>query len=245
MIPLRDYRPSRGFPFVTASLITINVLVYLYELTLSDQVDLSCSYLLRELVGFRGAISQHDCFFYQYGLVPHWLVSALTAPSAVAPLPLWATLFSSMFVHANFLHIAGNMWFLWIFGDNVEDALGRVGYLLFYLVSGLVAAGSQVLTNTDSYVPMVGASGAIAGVLGAYLVLYPWGRVRTLVLLFILIQIIDVPALLFLGLWFLLQVFVPQGGVATMAHLGGFIAGALFALAFKRRILPPQTSIGP
>lgn len=145
-----------------------------------------------------------------------------------------------MFVHAGFLHLAGNMWFLWIFGDNVEDALGSIGYLVFYLASGLVAAGSQILSNTDSLAPMIGASGAIAGVLGAYLALYPWGRVRTLVLLVIFIQIVDVPALLFLGLWFLLQIFVPQGGVATMAHLGGFITGALFALVFRRRLLPPE-----
>lgn len=234
MIPLRDYRPSRGFPFVTVSLIAVNVLVYLYQLTLSDLMNLSCSRLAQQFV------SQSDCFFYQYGLVPHWLIGSPTAPSPLAPLPLWATLFSSMFVHAGFLHIAGNMWFLWIFGDNIEDALGKVGFFAFYLFSGLVAAAAQILSSPDSLAPMVGASGAIAGVLGAYLVLYPWGRVRTLALLGIFIQIIDVPALLFLGLWFLLQILVPQGGVATMAHLGGFIAGALFALVFRRLILPPE-----
>jgi membrane associated rhomboid family serine protease len=238
MIPLRDYRPSRGFPIITVLLIAANVLVYLYETALSTQIDLTCSRLAHQFV------SQSDCFFYQYGLVPHWLVSSPSAPSPVAPLPLWATLFSSMFVHAGFLHLAGNMWFLWIFGDNVEDALGSIGFLLFYFLTGLVAAASQVLSSPDSIAPMIGASGAIAGVLGAYLVLYPWGRVRTLVLLVIFIQIVDLPALLFLGLWFLLQILVPQGGVATMAHLGGFIAGALFALVFRRHLLPPEPS-GP
>jgi len=238
MIPLRDYRPGGSFPTVTVALIVLNALVYLYETTLSTRLDLGCSYLL----GVR--VSQLDCFFYQYGLVPHWLVSGLNDPSPVAHLPLWATIFTSMFIHGGFLHIAGNMWFLWIFGDNIENALGSIGFFVFYVFSGLVAAASQVWSSTASFAPMIGASGAIAGILGAYLVLFPWGRIRTLIFLFLFIQIIDLPALVLLGIWFLLQLMVPQGGVATMAHVGGFIAGALVALVLRRRLLP-QEAVGP
>ncbi len=238
MIPLRDYRPSGAFPMVTVALIMLNALVYLFETTLGGSMDSSCSRLAGSF------ITQHDCFFYQYGIVPHWLTGAWIDSSLVAPLPLWATIFTSMFVHANLFHVASNMWFLWIFGDNVENALGPLGFFVFYVFSGLAAAAAQVFSSVDSYAPMIGASGAIAGVLGAYLVLFPWGRIRTLIFLFIFIQIIDLPALLFLGVWFLQQLLIPQGGVATMAHVGGFVAGALVALALKHRILP-QASIGP
>ncbi len=150
----------------------------------------------------------------------------------------------SMFLHAGWLHLIGNMWFLWIFGDNVEDALGHARYLVFYLVCGGVAAIGQALVAPASAVPMIGASGAIAGVLGAYLVWFPWARVRTLLFLGILFTVVEVPAPLFLILWFVVQFFSgtlslaaaagATGGVAWFAHVGGFLAGALMALVLKR-----------
>jgi len=224
MIPLRDFRPSGSFPLVTVLIIALNALVFFYELSLSGQTDAKCSYLLGQFV------SQHNCFFFQYGLVPHWLLSSPGGSFALTSLPLWTTVFTSMFVHANFLHILGNMWFLWIFGDNVEDAFGSLNYLFFYLFCGLMAALSQVLSDPGSQVPMIGASGAIAGVMGAYMMLYPWGRVRTL----LIIIIIDLPAVVILGIWLGVQIFVPQGGVAAMAHVGGFTTGALIAWLLKR-----------
>jgi membrane associated rhomboid family serine protease len=132
------------------------------------------------------------------------------------------------------------MWFLWIFGDNVEDAMGSVKYLIFYLVCGFAAASAQVLTSASSQLPMVGASGAIAGVLGAYLLLYPHARVRCLLILFILITFVYVPAWLILGLWFISQFFIPGEGVAWMAHVGGFVAGFALVFVFVRRRPPPR-----
>lgn len=236
--PLRDYRRSSSFPAVTVGLIVVDVLVYLYQaLVLAGQPS---PYRVR--VGFRlETLSLEDLFLFTYGVTPCEILGRCD-PFPPTTFPIWLTLFTSMFLHGGLLHLAGNMWFLWIFGDNVEDAMGKVRFVIFYLISGLVAAFAQILSSPNSQIPMVGASGAISGVLGAYLVLYPYGRILTLAWFFYFLRFVEVPAIIFLGLWFLLQVFSAslgggalQGeGVAWMAHIGGFIAGALLVRLFTR-----------
>jgi membrane associated rhomboid family serine protease len=156
----------------------------------------------------------------------------------------WSTLVTSMFLHGGWLHVIGNMWYLWIFGDNVEDRLGHFRYLVFYLLCGVVAGLAQTLVNPDSAIPTIGASGAIAGVMGAYFVLYPQSRVLTLIPLIIFIQIVEIPAVFFLGFWFLMQLFAgagsiarttgSQGGVAFWAHVAGFVVGLGGVFIFRR-----------
>ena len=211
MIPLRDIIPSRTTPVVTISIIVLNVLVFVYELSLGRAVD---------------------AFTLYFGLVP----AAFS----------WVTVFTSMFLHGGLLHVAGNMLYLWIFGDNVEDRMGHGRFLVFYLLCGVAAALAQTITAPDSIVPMVGASGAIAGVMGAYFVLYPKSRIVTLIPLFFFFQVIEVPAILFLGIWFLMQFLSgvgsivtavgsqPAGGVAVWAHVAGFVAGISGVIVFRR-----------
>lgn len=156
----------------------------------------------------------------------------------------WPTLLSSMFLHGGWLHIVGNMWFLWIFGDNVEDRLGHLRYLVFYLMCGAVAAFAQAMVSPESYVPTIGASGAIAGVMGAYFVLYPTSRVLTLIWLFVFVDIVEIPAVFFLGIWFLMQLFSgvgsvahtagSQGGIAFWAHVTGFLTGIAAVFVFRK-----------
>jgi membrane associated rhomboid family serine protease len=176
MIPLRDVIPTRTTPFVTITLVAINVLVFLYQFTLGP------------------AVNQ---FVFTFGLVPAYFS--------------WVSVFTSMFLHGGFLHVGGNMLYLWIFGDNVEDRMGHGRFLSFYLLCGVAAALGQTLTVPNSVVPMVGASGAVAGVMGAYFVLYPQSRIVTLLPLFIFIQIIEVPAIFFLGVWFVIQLLSGVG----------------------------------
>jgi membrane associated rhomboid family serine protease len=176
----------------------------------------------------------------------------LAAPS---PIPAWMTLFTCIFLHGGWLHLLGNMWFLYIFGDNVEDRLGHLGYLLFYLGAGVAASFVHLVTNSGSMIPTVGASGAIAGVMGGYLLLYPHSRVLTLVPIFFFIQIMVIPAPVFLVVWFLLQFFqgafslqgVESGGVAWWAHVGGFVAGAAVVLLLKSTgaLRPPVEHVLP
>jgi membrane associated rhomboid family serine protease len=210
MIPLRDVIPSRTTPVVTVTLISANVVAFVYELSLGPGLDR---------------------FLNAFGLVP--------ASFSVL------TLFTSMFLHGGFLHVGGNMLYLWIFGDNVEDRMGHVRFLLFYLLCGVVAAVAQTFMEPGSIVPMVGASGAVAGVMGAYFVLYPQSKIVTLLPIFFFIQLIEVPAIVFLGLWFLLQFLsgvgsvaatggASSGGIAFWAHVAGFAAGALGVLFFRR-----------
>lgn len=210
MIPLRDVIPSRTTPVVTVGLIALNVVAFLYQLGLGDQIEL---------------------FIRTWGVVP--------ARFSIL------TLFTSMFLHGGFLHIAGNMLYLWIFGDNVEDRMGHGRYLAFYLGCGVAAALAQTYADPASTIPMVGASGAIAGVMGAYFVLYPHSRIVTLLPIFIFIQIIEVPAIFFLGIWFAMQLLsgvgsiaqtadATSGGIAFWAHAAGFIAGLVGVLFFKR-----------
>lgn len=204
MIPIGDENPTRSFPIVTVALIVINVLVYLYD----------------KVIGL-GAPEG----LMHYALIPCTISGQ--CPYEVPPVsPHWLTIFTSMFLHAGLLHLGGNMLYLWIFGNNVEDALGHFRYLLLYLFWGVMAALAHVALSVYSAVPTVGASGAIAGVMGAYFVLFPTARVRVLVIFFFIIDIIAVPAFILLGLWFLMQ-FQFQPGVATMAHAGGFVAGAV------------------
>lgn len=171
-----------------------------------------------------------NSFILQFGMIPSDIVAGRNL----------YTLFSSMFVHGGFLHILGNMLFLWIFGDNVEDAFGHFGYLLMYIASGLAGAGVQILTAMNSKIPTIGASGAISGILGAYFILYPRAKVLALVPIFFFIRIMNLPAFIFLGFWFLLQLLYGSAGdgsgVAFFAHVGGFVAGVLMAFLVRNRI---------
>jgi membrane associated rhomboid family serine protease len=225
MIPLKDNIPSSRTPVITVGLIVINVLVYLNQLTLPP----------------RAAVR----FVYLYGLIPLEISSGdLMVPH---PVPLYGTILTSMFVHGGLFHLAGNMLYLWIFGDNVEDRLGRVRYLLFYLLSGVGAAAAQILSDPHSKIPMVGASGAISGVLGAYLLLYPHARVVTLVFFGWFVRVIEIRALIVLGFWILVQLAsglltwgAQVGGVAWFAHIGGFVAGLVMVIPLRRRAEGPD-----
>jgi membrane associated rhomboid family serine protease len=223
MIPFRDNIPSRSFPIITVFIIVINTLAFLYELSLGPGLDR---------------------FVYHFAVIP---AQVLAGPSAGVSIPDLALPFlTSMFLHGGWLHLIGNMWYLWIFGDNVEDRLGHFNYLLFYLLCGLGAGIAHTLLNANSTIPSLGASGAIAGVLGAYLVSYPFARVLTLVPIFVFIQIIEIPALIVLGFWFIMQFLygaasltsptaASGGGVAWWAHVGGFVVGILLLQLFPKR----------
>ncbi|CAA9557248.1 MAG: Rhomboid family protein [uncultured Thermomicrobiales bacterium] len=225
MIPIGDYAGQRrSFPFVTYALIAINVLVFLYQVSLPE------AQLVR--------------FFSQWGLVPREITQGVDAPPTIE-LPIYATFLSSIFMHGGWLHLGGNMLFLWVFGDNVEDAFGHLKYLLFYLLCGVGASLAQIAINTGSTIPNVGASGAIAGVMGAYLVMFPGATVRTLVTIVFFITVTYLPAVLVIGLWFVLQLISgigslgvrtqQTGGVAFWAHIGGLVVGAVLAFFFRRR----------
>ncbi|HVY65696.1 MAG TPA: rhomboid family intramembrane serine protease [Gammaproteobacteria bacterium] len=220
MIPLRDDNPVRSRPVVTISIIVLCTLVFLWELTLSPRAERQAMYLL--------------------GFIPALLLgnATLEGPTWV-PAPV--TIVTAMFLHGGLLHLGGNMLYLWIFGDNVEDRLGRGRFIVFYLVCGTVAAIGQAVADPSSEVPMIGASGAISGVLGAYLVLYPRARVLVLLPLLIIFYTVRVPAVVVLGLWFAGQLLsslaAPPGsggGVAFAAHVGGFVAGVLTIRFFLR-----------
>ena len=237
VIPLSDPEVGRhATPYVTMALILVNALVFLYEVILGNPGQ--------------------TLFYHAWGLVPASLTQGLTEFGAVcdgqlfrtttgrvgcegtvvmleAPHHPWLTMFTSMFIHGGFMHIAGNMLYLWVFGDNIEARLGHAGFLAFYLACGVAAAWAQVAIDADSTSPLIGASGAIAGILGAYIMIYPYHRINTLVVAFF-IMVIRVPALFLLGFWFILQNILPGlgslgstgGGVAYWAHVGGFVAGA-------------------
>jgi membrane associated rhomboid family serine protease len=222
MIPLRDDIPTQRRPVVTIALIVINCGIFLYEMSL----------------GTRG----FSAFTFKWGLIPAEAVSGIELTPQMATAPA-VNVFTSMFMHGGFLHLGGNMLYLWIFGNNVEDVLGRWKFVLFYLASGIAAAALFIATDPSGQTPMIGASGAISGVLGAYIVTFPRARVLTLIFLFFFIRVIEIPALFVLGFWFLLQVLngMPSlgaggGGVAWFAHVGGFLFGVLvFKLFVKRK----------
>lgn len=216
MIPLKDDNPTRTFPFVTISIITINTFIYIYQLTLEPKAE--------------------NLFVLRTGAIPYEITHFVDIqPWAFVLPPL--TLFTAMFVHGGLLHVGGNMLYLWIFGDNIEDKLGHFRFLVFYLLAGLIASFAHIIMMPNSTVPMIGASGAIAGVLGAYFLLYPKAHVLTLVFFFFFVDIVKIPALVFLGLWFIFQILssAAGGGIAWYAHIGGFVAGALLVKLFEKK----------
>lgn len=221
MIPLRDSNPSINRPYVTIGIIAANVGVFIYMLTLNDYDAL--------------------VFTYRYGLIPWEVLNGRPIPELSAAgieKNVFLSVFTCMFVHSGWLHIGGNLLFLWIFGNNVEDAYGHAGFLVFYLMCGLGASAMQIAVSWNSEIPMVGASGAIAGVLGAYILLFPRSRILSLVFIVVFVTIIELPAFVLIGIWIALQFFsgvtsihsLDQGGVAWFAHIGGIIAGFLITL---------------
>ena len=218
MIPLSDENRTRRTPVVSYALLGAIVLAFLWQLQAGNAA------------------------VYAFGLIPARLVHGALLPPQLEWAPAWATVFTSMFLHGGWMHLGGNLLYLWIFGDIVEDALGRGRFVAFYLLCGVAAALVQTVSETTSIVPMIGASGAISGVLGAYLRLFPHAQVRVLVPLFIVFYTIRVPAWVVLGLWFLFQLASSamiqpgQGGVAFFAHIGGFLSGLiLVGLLMPRR----------
>jgi membrane associated rhomboid family serine protease len=228
MFPIRDNIRTETVPVVTIVIIALNSLVWLYEVSLGSRIDY---------------------FILGYGLTPwrfthYYMYQGGFWDNAVAPL------FSSIFMHAGWMHIIGNMWFLWIFGDNVEDRLGHFNYLIFYLLCGIGAALTQVAFYPNARIPTVGASGAISGVLGAYLISFPNARVYTLLIIFIIIRLVEIPAFLFLIFWFVFQFVAAAaqagtaqnvGGVAYGAHMGGFVLGIVLLWLMPKK---PTRRIG-
>jgi membrane associated rhomboid family serine protease len=239
VLPLKDDVPTQTFPLVTVLLIAVNVLVYLYEFFLGFPAQPTRA-------AAAAADRAYQAFIYEFGLIPCRLGDAcpphLSTALAGAP-AAWLTVFTSMFVHGGLFHVGGNMLYLWIFGNNVEDTMGRGRFLAFYTLCGVTAALAQYLGSPRSDVPMVGASGAISGTLGAYLVLFPHARVWTLVIFGFFVRLVPVPALLVLGFWIVVQLVnsaitfgsEARGGVAFLAHVGGFVAGMALVPLFRQR----------
>lgn len=232
MFPLRDENPTELMPLGTVLLMGITAAVWVVVqgggLSLNALGDSICTYgvIPAEVTGRAG--------------------SSGPAPCAMGGLT-WQATITSIFLHGGWMHIVGNMWFLWIFGNNVEDAMGHLRFLAFYLVAGCLAAAAQITSAPGAATPMVGASGAVSGVMGAYLVLYPRARVDTLFFFFLFVRVIPLPAWMMLGYWMLIQLFASTlsppgagGGVAYMAHVGGFVAGLVLALPLRRRGIRPR-----
>ena len=224
MIPLKDDNPTRTFPFVTISLIAVNVVIFVVELLQGENLVL---------------------FVNSFGAIPCEVTTGIdTEPLIFFPVRL--TVFSSMFLHGGWSHLVGNMLYLWIFGNNIEDRMGHHRFILFYVLVGIAASIAQIAASPFSTIPLIGASGAISGVLGAYLLLYPKAKVLTLVPLVVFLRVVSLPAYVVLGFWIVLQIingfvslsYIAQGGVAFFAHIGGFIAGLalikLFLIGRKR-----------
>jgi membrane associated rhomboid family serine protease len=232
MLPLKDDIPSRSTPFVTITLIAINVVVFLYQASLQWSGDIQMARVA-------------EAFVLEFGAVPCRLSGSCAAPDSF-PHP-FVTILTSMFLHGGLLHVGGNMLYLWIFGDNVEDSLGHGRFLVFYFASGIAAAAAQVAAAPTAALPMIGASGAVSGVLGAYLLLFPHASVLTLVTFVFFIRFVRIPAVIVLGLWIVVQLFNGLGsfpslptsggeaGVAWFAHIGGFLAGLALLLIMRRR----------
>lgn len=230
MIPLKDDNPSRRVPFVTLGLIGANVLIFFWQLSLGDSMQLSA---------------------YAFGATPALIFGYADLPAELQLVPYWLTTVTSMFLHGGWMHLLGNMLYLWIFSDNVEDSMGHGRFIVFYLVCGLAAVFSNALPDMQSQIPMIGASGAISGVLGAYLLLYPHARVLVAIPFGFYLHTVRLPALWVLGFWFLLQLVNSAlssggegGGVAWLAHIGGFVAGVALVPFFKdkgvRLFAPPR-----
>jgi membrane associated rhomboid family serine protease len=246
VIPLKDNIPTDRFPFVTVGLILANIVVYLLAIRHGGSI-------------ISGPNTQE---VVKYGAFPTALTHCLGQRELIAAnrlvcvhsggMPTWETIFTAMFMHASILHIAGNMLFLWIFGNNVEDAMGPIKYFAFYILGGIAALALQVAVNPNSAVPTLGASGAIAAVLGGYILLYPRARVLTLIFIILFFTVIELPAVLVLAFWFIEQAVFGAvnltdptgggGGVAYFAHVGGFVFGlvAVKLLATRRKSIPPR-----
>jgi membrane associated rhomboid family serine protease len=232
MIPITDANPTRRFPVVNLLLIGTNIVVFLFELTMRSRAL--------------------DQFIAAWGMIPSHILPALANPLAESP-GVWLTLITSQFLHSGWAHILGNLIFLWVFGDNIEDILGHALYLVFYLAFGVAAGIVQAWVMGPSAIPTIGASGAIAGVLGAYLVLYPTARIGIILPIFFFFTTIDLPAIVVIGWWFVQQFFygigsltsTAAGGVAFWAHIGGFAAGIVMILPFIGRVRRRETIYAP
>jgi membrane associated rhomboid family serine protease len=278
VLPLKDNIPTLRFPILTVALIVLNVVVFGIELSWSQDAGSASGQ-----AGQIGA-SEYDVELIELGAIPYRVTHPskecdlgatrteadivcqgtpeyreAQAAGGIVPLddaPWWVTIFTSMFLHGGILHIAGNMLFLWVFGNNIEDSVGRIVFIPFYLLSGIVAVYAQSFLDTSATVPTIGASGAVSGVLGAYALLHPHARVLTLVFIIFFVTLVEIPAMVMLGLWFVLQ-FLPAvgqlatpdvagqtGGVAYFAHIGGFIVGLALIKLLARRHEGP-TGPGP
>lgn len=236
LIPIHDENPTSRFSVFTAVIIALNIVVFLAT------------------PGF-GATNASATFFYQWGVVPWEITHGETLREGgqqclvqcVQNKNIWLSLLTSMFIHGSLFHVGGNMLFLWVFGNNIEDAMTRTRYIVFYLLTGLAAGWAHILVNPESTIPTVGASGAVAGLLGAYLVLFPRATVISILPLIVFFTTVRLPAMAVIGIWFLSQFFIAAAqqvggpGVAWMAHVGGFIAGAALILLFRPRRRPPPS----
>ncbi len=231
MIPLHDDNPTEITPVVTIALIAACAVAFLWQQALPDRTALAA--------------------VYSYGMIPSVLFDQDVLAPELYRLPAEVTVFTSMFLHGGWMHIIGNMLFLWVFGNNIEDAMGHVRFALFYALCGVAAALAQALSEPGSDIPMIGASGAVSGVLAGYLLLHPHARVLTMVIIIFFIRMIRLPAWVLLGLWIVMQLYnaavTPTGeaGVAWMAHVGGFVAGLALIGLFKRRDIPFFGDGGP
>jgi membrane associated rhomboid family serine protease len=233
MIPIKDDIPSRSYPIVNVTLIVLNVIVFFFELSLGDHLE--------SFVRTFGVIPVK--YFYSGVRLEDGSVILFSLEEKIIPL------FTSMFLHGGWFHLIGNMLYLWIFGDNVEDRMGHFRYILFYILCGLAAAGAHIITNPESNIPTIGASGAISGVLGAYLMLYPLARIIVVIPILFFWDVIKLPALIVLGFWFVTQIFqgtlalaietTATGGVAWWAHIGGFVFGMIAVNIFKKKSRKP------
>ena len=242
MFPYKDENPTELPPVATVGIIVLNLLAWLFV----------------QGAGAMGPVTRSVC---QFGLIPGALLGS-APPGTTVPLgngvtcvltdATWRTVITSMFMHGGWLHVLGNMWFLWVFGNNIEDSMGHVRFVLFYLLCGIVAAATQTLVSPGSLVPMVGASGAISGVMGAYILLYPRVRVHTLVTLGFFVTTIALPAYVMLGYWFVYQLLLGtvgalsrlEGGVAFWAHVGGFVAGVVLIKLFANPSFLVRRQVG-
>jgi membrane associated rhomboid family serine protease len=258
MIPLSDHNSTRHFPVVSVALIVLNVVVFLIDLLTPVAYEI----IARNRYGQIVSIPQEmGSLSYHFAMIPAYVTGQAGMGGARPFLPLsltpaWLTIFTSMFLHANWLHVGGNMLYLWIFGNNIEDVLGKARFLLFYLLCGILAAVVHVVSDPASTIPTVGASGAAAGLMGAYILLYPQAKILSLVpICGIIGTLIEIPAILVIGYWIVLQVLNAQwlqgggmltqgGGVAYLAHIGGFVSGMLLlVLMGGRRLLPPSAPL--
>lgn len=246
MIPLKDDIPTRRFPVLTVAIIAICCAAYfLFERGLWDLGATGNERVLEYgAIPYEVTHPGDDCGYTVEGDIACEGQAGVPAGAAPDQAPWWITIFASMFLHGSLVHLGGNMLFLWIFGNNIEDSMGRVRFVVFYLLGGLAALGLQIVTDPDSAIPTVGASGAIAAVLGGYALLYPRARVITVIFIIIFFTIVELPALLVLGFWFLLQLLPAfsepigdgGGGIAYFAHIGGFLFGMLVIKLFANKV---------